>query len=73
MARGWDLAEDARGDLPRPGARDAHDANAAAPGGRGDRGDGRRPQRLLFACASAASVRLMCHCCTIEMRFWTTQ
>jgi hypothetical protein len=57
----------------RPG--DAYDADSAAPRGRGDGGDGvRRPQRwAALAFASAARVRLMCHCCTIDSRFWTTQ
>ena len=52
-----------------------HDADPAATRRRGNRGDGVAAvaQRCALAFASAASVRLMYHCCTIDSRFCTTQ
>ena len=62
-------------DVARESARDAHDADPAATRRRGNRGDGVAAvaQRCALAFASAASVRLMYHCCTIDSRFCTTQ
>src|SRR5689334_13984484 len=69
--RAGDGARDRSGEAPR----NADDTDAPASRGGGDGGDrlAARRQRRAFAFASASSVRLMCHCCTIDSRFCTTQ
>ena len=66
---------DIEGDRAAHRAGNAHDANAPAARGGSDGGDrlAARAQRRGLAFASASIVRLMCHCCTIDSRFWQTQ
>ena len=75
VARSGHAARQVAADVGCERAGDAHDADPAAPRGRGDGGDGlaARVQRRAFAFASFSSVRLMCHCCRIDSRFCTTQ
>ena len=68
-------AGDGSRDVARARAGYADHADAAAARGSGDGGDrlAAAAQRRAFALASASRVRLMCHCCTIDSRFCTTQ